>query len=104
MDESRGKRSTTRSNEAERVRLRRLLTGARKQQLMHRRHPGIPGYFVFRHRAPERKRIEFSGNNYGAAGEQSGHGGANQSMNVKQRHDAKRDIVLRKRVGVRNIR
>ena len=59
---------------------------------------------MFLYRSPERKRVEFGGNHHSAPGEQSGHGRANQAVNVEQRHDAQRNILLGKRIGVRNIR
>ena len=91
------------TDEAQRGGLCGFVMSPRQQKLMHRGHARIPGHAMFPHRPPERKRIEFGGNNHRSAGKQSRHGRADQSVNMKQRHDAQRNIFLGKRVSVRDI-
>ncbi len=76
------------TDEAQRVRLGRLVVRASHQKLMHGRHAGIPGNPMLTNRAPERKRVELGGNYNGSSGKQSGHSRSDQAMNVEQRHNA----------------
>ena len=92
------------TDEAQRGSFCRFVVSPGQQELMHRGHSRIPGHAMFAHRAPERKRVELGGNNHRPSGKQSRHGRADQPMNVKERHDAKRNIFFGESVSVRDIR
>ncbi len=104
MNQFRRQGRAARPDEAQRVSFCRLMVGASHQQLVHRRHAGIPGDPMLPHRSPEGECVEFSGNHHRSAGKQCSHGGSDQAMNVEQRHDAQRNVFFRKRVSVRNVR
>src|ERR1700728_1202763 len=92
-----------RTDEAQRGSLSRFVMSEREQKLMHRGYARIPGDAILSNRPPKRKRVELSGHNYGSARKQSCHSRANQAMDVKERHDAERNVFFGKRVGAGDI-
>ncbi len=84
-------------------RLARFWIRPRKQQLVKRRHGGVPRGADVLCGAPERQRIELARNDDGAASRQRRQRGRNEAMHVKQRHHAERHVVAGQRIAARDV-
>ena len=80
-----------------------VLVGPAQENLMDRRHRGVPGDAVLRRDLPERAGGELRGNHHGPAGVQRGQRRADQAVDVKERHDDQAAVARRELIGGRDV-